>query len=71
MKLVEMRDLTLDEIPAKLEDLRRRLFEARFQKATHQLDDTALFGRLKKEIAQLKTIEQEKKRARQGDKVHA
>lgn len=71
MKLSELRDMTIDEIRAKIESLHQELFEARFKKATHQLDDTAVFRRLKLQIAQLNTILREKELKSQGEKVHA
>ncbi len=71
MKLAEMRDLTIEEIPQRLEALSKELYEARFQKATHQLDDTAKFRRIKHQMAQLKTILRQKEHAAQGDKTNA
>lgn len=71
MKVSEMRELTIEEIHAKIETLRKELFEARFQKATHQLEDYAVFRRKRLQIAQLNTVLREKERKSQGEKVHA
>lgn len=71
MKANEMRDLTIEEINVNIETLRKDLFEARFQKATHQLEDTAVFRRKRLQIAQLKTVLREKELKSQGEKIHA
>ena len=71
MKIAEMRDLTIDEIGAKIEALHKELFEARFKMATHQQDDTAIFRRLRHQIAQLNSVRRQKELQSQGEKVHA
>jgi large subunit ribosomal protein L29 len=71
MKVSEMRELTSEEIRAKIDTLHKELFEARFKKATHQLEDTAIFRRKRTLIAQLNTILREKELQSQGEKVHA
>ncbi len=71
MKLSEMKELTTDELRAKIESLHKELYEARFQMATHQLQDTAVFRRVRHQIAQLNTVLSQKLTQSQGDKAHA
>ncbi len=71
MKLSEIRELTIDELRARIESLHKELFDGRFKLATHQLDDTALFRRTRHEIAQLNTVLHQKESKSQGEKVHA
>lgn len=69
MKLTEMRQMTAEELRVKIESLRKELFEARFKKAVQQLEDTAIFRRLRTQIAQMETVLREQER--QGDTVNA
>lgn len=71
MKYSEMLDMTTDELREKIESLHKELFEARFKKATQQLEDTAVFRRKKHEIAQMTTALRQKELKAQGEKVHA
>ena len=59
MKRQELYDLTLIDIETKLQDNLESLQNLRFQKALQQLEDPIRIKHLKKEIAQLKTIEKE------------
>lgn len=71
MKMQEIRELTSEEIREKIESLHKELFEARFKKATHQLEDTAIFRRHRLLIAQLNTVLRERELQVQGEKAHA
>ena len=55
MKMQEIRELSADDLSAKLKDARAELFNLRFQMATSQLDNTARVKQVKKEIARLQT----------------
>ena len=55
MKAVEIRELSADDLQAKLKDARAELFNLRFQMATGQLDNTARVKQVKKDIARLLT----------------
>ncbi len=68
-KFAELKELTTDEIRAKIDTLHKELFEARFKQATHQLEDTASFRRKRHEIAQLKTALNQK--LSQGEPANA
>ena len=55
MKPAEIRELSADDLQAKLKDARQELFNLRFQMATSQLDNTARLGQVKKDIARIQT----------------
>ena len=63
MKASEIKEMTLVEINNKLEDLRKELFNLRFQHAVNQLDNPMRIKAVKKDIARVKTFirEQESK----------
>lgn len=56
MKIKELRDLSDTELQAKLTELKKELFNLRFQHATNQLDNPMTIVSVKKSIAQIKTI---------------
>ena len=55
MKASEIRELSSDDLQAKLKEARAELFNLRFQMATSQLDNTARVKQVKKEIARILT----------------
>jgi large subunit ribosomal protein L29 len=56
MKITEVRQQTREELQRKHEDLQRELFGARIKRFTDNAPDTAKVGRLKKDIARVKTV---------------
>ncbi len=63
MKASEIRDLgTVDAIQAKLNDIREELLRLRFQQATGELTDFSRLRVLRRDIARLMTILEERKR---------
>ncbi len=56
MKINEIRDLSVQEITDKIQDLKEELFNLRFQNATNQLDNPIRIAAVKKDIARLKTV---------------
>ena len=60
MKAKELRDMTGDELNAKLKELKNELFNLRFQHAINQLDNPHKIVDVKKDIAREMTILQEK-----------
>ena len=60
MKAKELRDMTGDELNAKLKELKNELFNLRFQHAINQLDNPHKIVDVKKVIARVMTILQEK-----------
>ena len=63
MNTKEMRAKSPDELNKELLELRKAQFSLRMQVATQQLTKTTELGRVKREIAQLKTILTQKARA--------
>lgn len=55
MKAAEIRELSSDDLQAKLKEARAELFNLRFQMATSQLDNTARVNQVKKNIARIQT----------------
>ena len=56
MKINEIRDLSMQEITDKIQDLKEELFNLRFQNAMNQLDNPMRIAAVKKDIARLKTV---------------
>jgi large subunit ribosomal protein L29 len=55
-----LRDLTNDELDARLADTRQELFNLRFQAATGALENTARLKLAKREIARILTVQRER-----------
>ena len=60
MKPSELRALTIDELKKKEQDLRRELFNLRFQLATGEIENPLRIYNVKKDIARVLTIVTEK-----------
>ena len=56
MKASELRELTLEELQAKEEELRREHFTAKVKHATGQLENTARLRLLRRDIARVETV---------------
>jgi large subunit ribosomal protein L29 len=56
MKASELRELTLEELRAKEEQLRREHFAAKVKHATGQLENTAKLRLLRRDIARVETV---------------
>ncbi len=56
----ELRDLTTDDLSAKLAEAKEELFNLRFQNATGQLDNTARLRVVRKDIARIYTVIRER-----------
>jgi len=56
-KLKEFKNLNSSEIKTKIDSLRKELFDLRFKQATRQLNETHKFKSIKKQIAQLLTLQ--------------
>ena len=60
MKVNEIRDLTTEEIQAKIKECKEELFNLRFQQATGNLEKPARINELRKQVARMKTIIRER-----------
>jgi len=56
VEINEIRELSVDELNAKLKELKTELFNLRFQHAINQLENPMRLKAVKKEIAVIKTI---------------
>lgn len=63
MKATELSKLTSAELTSKLKELKSELFNLRFQNAINQLDNPHKIEEVKKDIARVMTVLQEKKNA--------
>lgn len=63
MKAKEIRDMTIQELRAKLIDAHQELFNLRFQLATRQLTNHRRLAQVRRDIARIKTIMREKELA--------
>jgi large subunit ribosomal protein L29 len=62
MKAAELRETTVDELRKKEQDLRKELFNLRFQKATGEIENPMRIRAIKKNIAKILTVITEKNR---------
>ncbi|MBI5108792.1 MAG: 50S ribosomal protein L29 [Rhodocyclales bacterium] len=60
MKANELRTKNADDLQKELLDLRKAQFGLRMQVATQQLTNTSQLGKVRKDIARIKTIQREK-----------
>lgn len=60
MKVREIRELSSDELKARIDDTRREIVELRFQHAARKLDNTAKLRLARRRLAQLLTVQGEK-----------
>ena len=60
MKTTDIRKMSAEELNKKLKDLKEELFNLRFQNAINQLENPHKIADVKKDIARVKTILNEK-----------
>ena len=61
MSIENLRELSVLELENKILDLKKELMESRFSLATSQIEDTSIFKKIKKEIAQASTVLNQKR----------
>ena len=61
MSIENLRELSVMELENKILDLKKELMESRFSLATSQIEDTSIFKKIKKEIAQASTVLNQKR----------
>lgn len=64
MKVAELKDLTVEALGLKEQDLRKELFNLRFQRATGEIQDPMRIRAVRKDIARVLTVAAQ--RAREG-----
>ena len=60
MKASDIREQTAEELETKLNDIKKDLFNLKFQKAIGQVENTQAIGNLKRDIARVRTLIREK-----------
>lgn len=60
MNANELRDKTPDELRDALKDLKKEAFNLRFQQATAQLENTARVRQVRRDVARVMTVLNEK-----------
>lgn len=60
MKAADLRELTGEELQAKLKELEEEVFNLKFQAASQQLENTSRLKASRRDIARLKTVMGEK-----------
>ena len=63
MKPSDLRARTVDELTEEVDTLGREIFNLRFQRASGQLENTARVREVRRDIARIKTILAERRRA--------
>jgi len=59
MKASEIRKMSAEELEKQLLELKDELFKLRFQQAINQLDNPMRINAVKKDIARIKTVQNE------------
>ena len=62
MKVKELREMSGEQLKAKLAELKKELFNLRFQHAINQLDNPHKMTEVKHDIARVMTVLQEMKK---------
>lgn len=55
-KIREIRNLSKDELLSQIRESQNKLFEAKMQLKTGQLEDTGMLWRLRKDLARMNTV---------------
>ena len=64
MKATDIKVMTIDQIDDEVLKLKKEQFNLRFQRATGQLENTSRVREVRRDIARLKTIAQQKRAAK-------
>ena len=63
MKAADLKGKTIDELTDQVAGLEKEAFNLRFRAASGQLENTARVRQVRRDIARIKTIQGEKRRA--------
>jgi large subunit ribosomal protein L29 len=66
MKTADVRELTTDEVTARIEQLQEELFRLRFRRATMEIENPMLLRTIKRDVARLKTVLRERELSSEG-----
>ena len=62
MSINDLRELSISELETKVSELKKELMQSRFSLVTSQIEDTSIFKKIKRQIAQANTVLNQKKR---------
>jgi large subunit ribosomal protein L29 len=60
VKAAEIRELPSEELQTRLDEVAQELFNLRFQHATGQLENYSRLGQLRRDVARIRSIQQER-----------
>ena len=60
MKPAEIREMSVEDLKAKIEELTRERFNLRFRSATESIENPMRFRAIRRDIARIKTILKER-----------
>ena len=63
LKIDDVRQMTPDQLTEKLGELKKEQFNLRFQKATGQLENTSRVREVRRDIARVSTVANQKRAA--------
>jgi large subunit ribosomal protein L29 len=61
-----LRELTIEELEARIEESEREIFRLRFRSATQELENPMLLRHLRRDIARMKTVMKQRELASEG-----
>lgn len=67
MKIVDLKSKTAEQLSSELLSLKKEQFNLRFQQATGQLENTSNVRKVRRSIAQIKTLLREKANETKGE----
>ena len=68
MTASEIRDLTTDEILDRIENAEEEIFRLRFRAVTQEIDNPMLLRTLRRDIARMKTVLNQRQTAEEGSR---
>jgi large subunit ribosomal protein L29 len=68
LKAEDLRHMTVDQLDDEVLKLKKERFNLRFQRATGQLENTSRVREVRRDIARIKTIAQQKRAAQPKSK---
>lgn len=68
MTASEIRDLTTDEILDRIDNAEEEIFRLRFRAVTQEIDNPMLLRTLRRDIARMKTVLNERQTAEEGSR---
>jgi large subunit ribosomal protein L29 len=69
MKAQDIRAMTADQLDEQIAKLKKEQFNLRFQRATGQLENTARVREVRRDVARIRTIQNQQRRGDAKDKA--